>query len=103
MTRSWPEPSTASACNWSAPPLAAAICGSSFTVDDLRHVYEAVWNTQLDPHRFSRIVLRRPGFIEPAATAGARDDSSAPLYRAGPAALLSPPVQRSKITAVPPR
>src|SRR5262249_28744327 len=34
--------------------LAAAFCAPTFTIGDLRTVYEVVWDTQLDPRNFAR-------------------------------------------------
>lgn len=44
-------------------PLATALCPPEFTVAQLRHVYEAVWQEQLDPRNFHRKVTRTPGFL----------------------------------------
>src|ERR1700728_2463179 len=45
--------------------LADRFCGSEFTIGDLRHVYEVVWNMTLDPRNFSRKVANSEGFVEP--------------------------------------
>ena len=76
-------------------PLATAFCPPSFTIADLRAVYETVWGTTLDPRNFHRKVTGTPGFVTPvdASTAGGRG-RPAQLYRKGPAATLYPPLLR---------
>lgn len=76
--------------------LAARFCGSEFTIGDLRHVYEVVWNMTLDPRNFSRKVANSEGFVEP--TGGKRVPETgrpAALYRLGDAQVLNPPLTRS--------
>src|ERR1700683_1959234 len=76
--------------------LAARFCGSEFTIGDLRHVYEVVWNMTLDPRNFSRKVANSEGFVEP--TGGKRVPETgrpAALYRLGGAQALNPPLTRS--------
>ena len=76
--------------------LAAAFCGNEFTIGDLRHVYEVVWNMPLDPRNFSRKVANSEGFVEP--TGGKRVPETgrpAALYRLGGAQALNPPLTRS--------
>ncbi|MGI9622054.1 MAG: NUDIX hydrolase [Acidimicrobiales bacterium] len=74
--------------------LATAFVEETFTVSDLRHVYEAVWRSQIDPANFSRKVKGVEGFIEP--TGGQRPTGRAPagLFRAGAAEHISPPLLR---------
>ncbi|MDE0105804.1 MAG: NUDIX domain-containing protein [Bryobacterales bacterium] len=45
--------------------LGARFCPPTFTISELRRVYEAVWNTTLDPGNFQRNV-RRSGSFEQA-------------------------------------
>ncbi|MEU5907868.1 NUDIX domain-containing protein [Micromonospora sp. NPDC047467] len=75
--------------------LATVFCGPTFTVGDLRHVYEVVWDATLDPRNFSRKVAQTPGFVEPT---GARrippTGRPAALYRRGTAETLHPPILR---------
>jgi 8-oxo-dGTP diphosphatase len=76
--------------------LAAAFCANEFTIGDLRHVYEVVWNMPLDPRNFSRKVANSEGFVEP--TGGKRvPDTGRPaaLYQRGKALALNPPLTRS--------
>lgn len=76
-------------------PLAAAFCPPEFTVNELRQVYEAVWDTPLDPRNFHRKATGTPGFVEPTGTTTTRQGGRpAQLYRAGPAAVLHPPLLR---------
>jgi 8-oxo-dGTP diphosphatase len=76
--------------------LAAAFCSDTFTVGDLRHVYEIVWGTTLDPRNFHRKVLKTIGFIEHTNTRRALETGRpATLYRRGPAVNLYPPMMRS--------
>jgi 8-oxo-dGTP diphosphatase len=76
--------------------LAALFCESEFTIGDLRHVYEVVWNMTLDPRNFSRKVANSEGFVEP--TGGKRVPETgrpAALYHRGKAQALNPPLTRS--------
>jgi 8-oxo-dGTP diphosphatase len=75
---------------------AAAFCPEPFTIADLRHVYEAVWSTSLDPSNFRRKVTRAEDFIEPTGDYRNPDiGRPAPLYRRGNAHALFPPLLRS--------
>ncbi len=75
--------------------LATAFVGDTFTVADLRKVYETVWGTTLDPGNFHRKVTGVPGFLEATGsqTEGARG-RPAVLYRPGTTTTLNPPVMR---------
>jgi 8-oxo-dGTP diphosphatase len=76
-------------------PLAAAFCPPTFTIAQLRRVYEIVWDITLDPRNFHRKVTGTPGFIIPAGEATAGDRGRpAQLYRTGPARHLYPPLLR---------
>lgn len=77
-------------------PLATAFCPPTFTVGQLRRVYEIVWGTKLDPRNFHRKVTGTPGFLVAAdgTTVGERG-RPAQLYRKGDAELLYPPLLRS--------
>jgi 8-oxo-dGTP diphosphatase len=74
--------------------LATAFVDAEFTISDLRHVYEAVWRSQIDPANFSRKVKATPGFLE--STGGKRATGRAPagLYVKGQAEIISPPFFR---------
>jgi 8-oxo-dGTP diphosphatase len=76
--------------------IATAFCGGTFTIGDLRNVYEVVWNTPVDARNFSRKVARTQGFVE--ATGDRRIPETgrpAALYRRGTAQALYPPLLRS--------
>jgi 8-oxo-dGTP diphosphatase len=76
--------------------LAAAFCGRTFTIGDLRNVYEVVWNVPLDPRNFSRKVASTDGFVQPTGTKRAPETGRpAALYQRGPARKLSPPLMRN--------
>jgi 8-oxo-dGTP diphosphatase len=76
-------------------PLATAFCDKEFTVAELRHVYEVVWGTELDPRNFHRKVTGSPGFLLPTDRRTTRNGGRpALLYRRGHAALLNPPISR---------
>lgn len=75
--------------------LAMAFCAPTFTIAELKEVYEAVWGLSLDPRNFYRKVQKSKGFI--VATGATRRTTSgrpARLFRAGPSAVLSPPLIR---------
>lgn len=75
--------------------LATAFVAETFTVAELRSVYETVWGARLDPGNFHRKVTGVTGFLDPTGeqTSGARGRPAA-LYRKGPATALHPPVLR---------
>jgi ADP-ribose pyrophosphatase YjhB (NUDIX family) len=80
--------------------VATAFCGDTFTIGDLRRVYEVVWGVPVDPRNFSRKVTHTEGFIE--ATGGRRQPETgrpAMLYRRGPAQVLNPPLLRNGAAA----
>jgi len=77
--------------------LATAFCADSFTVGELRRVYEVVWGTPLDPRNFNRKVTGTDGFIVPTGRTRSYDTGRpAALYRRGPATALHPPILREK-------
>ena len=76
-------------------PLATAFCGDEFTIAELRHVYEVVWGTTLDPRNFHRKVTSTPGFLQPTGSSTTRDGGRpAQIYRRGDARLLHPAMLR---------
>lgn len=76
-------------------PLAAALCPETFTVGELRHVYEVVWSVRLDPRNFHRKVTSTAGFLAPAGAKTTRDGGRpAEVYRLGNARTLHPPLTR---------
>ena len=82
--------------------LATAFCGPTFTIGDLRTIYEVVWNTPLDPRNFNRKVIHTEGFVEPTGTKRIPDTGRpAALYQRGPPPPSSPPLLRGATTAPP--
>jgi 8-oxo-dGTP diphosphatase len=79
--------------------LATAFVRETFTIGELREVYEAVWGEELHAPNFRRKVLSAPGFVESTGATtehgGARGGPRAQLYRAGDARLLHPPLLRT--------
>ena len=76
-------------------PLATAFCAEEFTIGELRQIYEAVWNTDIDPRNFHRKVSKTAGFVvETGAMSARQGGRPARLYRRGPAELLHPPMLR---------
>nr|WP_191841934.1 NUDIX domain-containing protein [Catellatospora chokoriensis] len=76
-------------------PVATAFCGSTFTMTELRRVYEIVWGVALDPPNFHRKITSTPGFVVETDThrpLGA--GRPARLYRRGTAKVLHPPLLR---------
>lgn len=66
--------------------IATAFLGPTFTLAELRSVYEAVWGVQLDSANFRRSVLSEDGWVVPTgrrARPGAAGGKPAELYRAG--------------------
>ena len=76
-------------------PLAGAFCAGTFTIAELRRVYEVVWGVPLDPRNFHRKATSTPGFVEPVGARTTRDGGRpAQLYRTGRAEVLHPPMMR---------
>lgn len=75
--------------------VAAAFCCEPFSISDLRHVYEAVWGTPLDPSNFRRKVTRAERFLQPTGDRRLQRGRPAALYRQGGARQLFPPLLRS--------
>ncbi|MEV8631028.1 NUDIX domain-containing protein [Streptosporangium sp. NPDC051023] len=79
-------------------PLATTFVGETFTISELRGVYETVWGVSLHAGNFHRKVLSVPGFVESTGEAtesgGTRGGPRAKLYRAGDARLLHPALLR---------
>ncbi|MFK0291089.1 NUDIX hydrolase [Streptomyces sp. NPDC090442] len=75
--------------------VATVFCGESFTLSELRTVYEVIWGQYLDPSNFRRKVLNTAGFVQ--STGEQRlppTGRPAALYCRGSAWLLSPPLLR---------
>ncbi|WP_246267340.1 NUDIX hydrolase [Nonomuraea typhae] len=76
--------------------VAAAFCQEPFTLADLRHVYEVVWDLDLDPSNFRRKVLKADDFVIPTGEYRAPEvGRPAELYRRGRAEVLFPPMVRA--------
>ena len=74
--------------------LATAFVDEQFTISDLRHVYESVWRSGIDPANFSRKVTATPGFIDPTGVKRATGRAPAGLFVKGNADIISPPFFR---------
>jgi 8-oxo-dGTP diphosphatase len=78
--------------------LATAFVGATFTLAELRAVYEAVWGVRLDAANFRRSVLTEDGWVIPTgrrARPGATGGKPAELYRAGRMWKRGSPIRRS--------
>ncbi|WP_034610926.1 NUDIX domain-containing protein [Cellulomonas sp. URHD0024] len=81
-------------------PLATAFCPPQFTIGELRHVYETVWGTRLDPSNFRRQVVGTLGFVRPTEQPARRQRGHsgrpAALFEADPTSprTLTPPIMR---------
>ena len=74
--------------------IATAFCDATFTLPDLRRVYEAVWDTAIDPRNFQRKVLTADGFVEETGDLIHGRGRPAKVYRAGEATTLHPAIMR---------
>ncbi len=69
-----------------ATGIATAFVGQTFTMAELRAVYEAIWGVQLDAANFRRSILAEEGWVVPTgrrARPGSTGGRPAELYRAG--------------------
>ncbi len=77
--------------------IATRFCPPEFTISDLRRVYDAVWDSKLDPGNFRRKVKQTDGFLKPlnqTTRSGDKGGRPASLWTRGPAETLSPPLAR---------
>ena len=77
--------------------VATAFVGTTFTLAELRAVYEAVWGVQLDAANFRRSILTEDGWVIPTgrhAPPGPAGGRPAELYRAGRAWSHGGPIHR---------
>ena len=77
--------------------VATAFVGTTFTLAELRAVYEAVWGVQLDAANFRRSVVAEDGWVIPTgrrARPGPAGGRPAELYRAGRAWKHGGPIHR---------
>ena len=77
--------------------VATAFVGSTFTLAELRAVYEAIWGVQLDAANFRLSVVSEDGWVIPTgrrAQPGPAGGRPAELYRAGSAWENGGPIHR---------
>ena len=78
--------------------IATAFVGTTFTMAELRAVYEAIWGVQLDAANFRRSLLGEDGWVIPTgrtARPGPGGGRPAELYRAGRAWKHGVPIHRT--------
>jgi 8-oxo-dGTP diphosphatase len=77
--------------------IATAFVGATFTLAELRAVYEAIWGVQLDAANFRRSVVTEDGWVIPTGRRtrpGPAGGRPAELYRAGRAWRNGGPIHR---------
>ncbi len=77
--------------------IATAFVGATFTLAELRAVYEAIWEVQLDAANFRRSVIAEDGWVIPTgrrARPGPAGGRPAELFRAGRAWSHGGPIRR---------
>jgi 8-oxo-dGTP diphosphatase len=78
--------------------IATAFVGPTFTLAELRSVYEAVWDVQLDAANFRRSIVAEEGWVVPTgrrAKPGSAGAWPAELYRPGKAWRHGGPIHRT--------
>ena len=78
--------------------IATAFVGTTFTLAELRAVYEAIWGVQLDAANFRRSVVAEDGWVIPTgrrARPGPAGGRPPELYRAGRAWDHGGPIHRA--------
>ncbi len=81
--------------------IATAFVGTTFTLAELRSVYEAIWGVQLDAANFRRSIVAEEGWVIPTgerAQPGPAGGRPAELYRAGTAWTHGGPIHRFQRT-----
>lgn len=81
--------------------IATAFVGQTFTLAELRAVYEGTWGVQLDAANFRRSVVAEDGWVIPTGRrtqSGPSGGRPAELYRAGKAWKNGGPIHRVKST-----
>jgi 8-oxo-dGTP diphosphatase len=84
--------------------IASAFVGATFTLAELRAVYEAVWGVQLDGANFRRSIVAENGWVIPTgrrAQSGSAGGKPAELFRAGKAWQHGGPIRRPQRTQNP--
>lgn len=79
--------------------IATAFVGTTFTLAELRAVYEALWDVRLDAANFRRSLVAEDGWVVPTgrtAPPGPAGGRPAALYRAGRAWRHGAPIQRRR-------
>ena len=79
--------------------IATNFLGTTFTMAELRAVYEAIWGVQLDPANFRRSLVGEDGWVIPTgrtARPGPGGGRPAELFRAGRAWRRGAPIQRNQ-------
>lgn len=75
--------------------LGASFCPDEFTIGDLRRVYQAVWDTPLDPRNFHRKVSTTADFlVETGRSTSGESGRPARLFRRGDVDRLHPALLR---------
>jgi 8-oxo-dGTP diphosphatase len=80
--------------------IATAFVGTTFTMAELRAVYEAIWGVQLDAANFRRSVVSEEGWVIPTgrrARPGRAGGRPAELYRAGRAWKQGGPIHLQRV------
>ena len=80
-----------------ATGLASTFVGTTFTLAELRSVYEAIWSVRIDGANFRRSVAEENGWVIPTgrrASSGATGGKPAEIFRAGRAWKQSGPIRR---------
>ena len=81
--------------------VATAFVGPTFTLAELRAVYEAVWGVQLDSANFRRSLATSEGWVIPTgrrAPSGAAGGKPPELFKAGRAWQHGGPIRRPRTT-----
>jgi 8-oxo-dGTP diphosphatase len=79
--------------------IATAFVGPTFTMAELRAVYEAIWGEQLDAANFRRSIVTEEGWVIPTgrrAQPGSAGGRPAELYRAGRAWKRGGPIHQQR-------
>lgn len=81
--------------------VATAFIGVTFTLAELRAVYEAVWGVQLDGANFRRSIVAEDGWVIPTsrrAQPGSAGGKPAELFRAGKLWKHGGPIRRPQLS-----
>jgi 8-oxo-dGTP diphosphatase len=82
--------------------IATAFVGTTFTIAELRAVYEAIWGVQLDAANFRRSILGEEGWVIPTgrlARPGPEGGRPPELFKAGRAWRAGGPIHRTQPTS----